>query len=129
MSDERKPVNTKEAPAAIGPYSQAIRTDGFVFCSGQLGLDPATGKLVDGGVEAQTRQALTNLAAVLSSAGSSVSQVVKTTIFVADMADFPKVNAVYGEVFAGDPPARSTVQAAALPLGGLVEIEAIALLS
>ncbi|MEX1019378.1 MAG: RidA family protein [Litorilinea sp.] len=129
MSVERKTVQTEKAPAAIGPYAQAIRTDGYVFCSGQLGLDPATGKLVDGGVEAQTRQALANLTAVLASAGSSVVGVVKTTIFLADMADFPRVNAVYGEVFAGEPPARSTVQVAALPLGGLVEIEAIALLS
>jgi 2-iminobutanoate/2-iminopropanoate deaminase len=126
---DRQPVSTDQAPAAIGPYSQAIRTDGYVFCSGQLGLDPATGKLVEGGVEAQTRRALINLKAVLTGAGSSLAGVVKTTIFLADMADFPKVNAVYGEVFAGDPPARSTVQVAALPLGGLVEIEAIALLS
>lgn len=129
MSVERKPIQTENAPAAIGPYSQAIRTDGYVFCSGQLGLDPGSGKLVEGGVEAQTRQALVNLAAILDSAGSSLDGVVKTTIFVADISDFPKVNAVYGEAFAGEPPARSTVQVAALPLGGLVEIEAIALLS
>lgn len=125
---KRQSVQTEKAPKAIGPYSQAIRTDSLVFCSGQLGLDPATGKLVEGGIEEQTRQALANVQAVLNGADSSVAQVVKTTIFLVDMADFPQVNAIYGEVFAGEPPARSTVQVAALPLGGLVEIEAIALL-
>jgi 2-iminobutanoate/2-iminopropanoate deaminase len=123
----REPVSTRQAPAAIGPYSQAIKTDALVFASGQLGLDPQSGQLAEG-VEAQTRQAIRNLAAVLEAAGSSLEYVVKTTIFVADMADFAAVNGVYGAAFAGAPPARSTVQAAALPLGGLVEIEAIALL-
>ena len=123
----REPVSTRQAPAAIGPYSQAIKTDALVFASGQLGLDPQSGQLA-AGVEAQTRQAMSNLSAVLEAAGSSLANVVKTTIFVADMADFAKVNAVYRATFAGAPPARSTVQAAALPLGGLVEIEAIALL-
>ncbi|MDI9548094.1 MAG: RidA family protein [Chloroflexota bacterium] len=123
----REPVSTRQAPAAIGPYSQAIKTDMLVFASGQLGIDPQSGQLA-AGVEAQTRQAIRNLAAVLEAAGSSLEHIVKTTIFVADMADFAAVNGIYGAAFAEAPPARSTVQAAALPLGGLVEIEAIALL-
>lgn len=123
---KREPVSTQHAPAAVGPYSQAIKTDGIVFLSGQLGLDPATGKLVDG-IEAQTQQAVANLAAVLAAAGSSLDQVVKTTIFVTDMTNFALVNGIYGAAFSGDPPARSTVEVSALPLGGLVEIEAIAL--
>jgi len=122
---QRTVISTPQAPAAIGPYSQAIRTGDLLFASGQLGLDPATGNLVDG-IEAQTRQALTNLQAVLAAAGGSVANVVKTTIFLADMADFATVNAIYGEVFRHEPPARSTVQVAALPKGGLVEIEVIA---
>ena len=124
---QRKAISTQHAPAALGPYSQAIHAGNLVFASGQLGLDPQTGKLQEG-IEAQTRQALANLAAVLTAAGSSVAKVVKTTIFLADMADFAKVNALYGEVFTVEPPARSTVQVAALPLGGLVEIEVIALI-
>lgn len=122
---QRTVISTPQAPAAIGPYSQAIRTGDLLFASGQLGLDPATGNLVDG-IEAQTRQALANLQAVLAAAGGSVANVVKTTIFLADMADFATVNAIYGEVFRHEPPARSTVQVAALPKGGLVEIEVIA---
>ena len=123
--NKRKVISTSQAPAAIGPYSQAIRSGNLLFASGQLGLDPATGALVDG-IEAQARQALTNLQAVLAAAGGSVANVVKTTIFLADMADFATVNAIYGEVFRHEPPARSTVQVAALPKGGLVEIEVIA---
>ena len=123
---QRNVIQTQHAPAAIGPYSQAIRAGNFLFASGQLGLDPQSGKLQEG-VEAQARQALTNIQAVLQSAGSSVDRVVKTTIFLANMADFAKVNAIYGELFQQEPPARSTVQVAALPLGGLVEIEVIAL--
>jgi 2-iminobutanoate/2-iminopropanoate deaminase len=119
-------IRSNSAPAAIGPYSQAIRAGQFVFASGQLGLDPITGKLQDG-VEAQTRQALANVSAVLAASGSSIDKVVKTTLFLANMADFATVNAIYGEHFANEPPARSTVQVAALPLGGLVEIEVIAL--
>ena len=119
-------VRTDKAPAAIGPYSQAVKAEGFVFASGQLGIDPDTGKLADG-VEAQTRQALLNLSAVFEAAGTNLDNVVKTTIFLADIADFPKVNAVYGEFFGSSLPARATVQAAALPLGALVEIEAIAI--
>ncbi len=123
---QRNVIQTQQAPAAIGPYSQAVQTDNFVFASGQLGLDPQTGKLQEG-VEAQARQALSNVQAVLQAANSSIDRVVKTTIFLADMNDFAAVNAVYGELFDQDPPARSTVQVAALPLGGLVEIEVIAL--
>lgn len=123
---QRQVIRSNSAPAAIGPYSQAIRAGQFIFASGQLGLDPNTGKLQDG-VEAQTRQALANIAAVLAAAGSSTDKIVKTTLFLANMADFAAVNAIYGEHFAHEPPARSTVQVAALPLGGLVEIEVIAL--
>lgn len=123
----RSVVVASEAPQAIGPYSVAIQTDGFVFCSGQLGLDPASGELVAGDVEAQTRQALTNLKHVLEAAGSSLDKVVKTTVFLKDMADFPRMNPVYGEFFPSAPPARSTIAVAGLPRGGLVEIEAMAL--
>ncbi len=121
----REKVNTARAPAALGPYSQAIRAGDFVFASGQLGLDPATGEL-RAGIAAQAEQALDNLAAVLEAAGASLADVVKTTIFLADMADFGTVNAIYGARFRDAPPARSTVQVAALPKGGLVEIEMIA---
>lgn len=124
---KRSVVSTSNAPAGIGPYSQAIRAGQFLFASGQLGLDPATGDLREG-IEAQTRQALANLQAVLSEAGASVANVVKTTIFLADLSHFATVNQLYGEVFGHEPPARSTVQVAALPKGGLVEIEVIALL-
>ena len=123
----RDPVTTHQAPAAVGPYSQAIKTDSFVYASGQLGLDPENGTLREG-IEAQTRQVMANLSAVLQASGSSLEHVVKTTIFLIDISDFSKVNAVYDEFFQGVPPARSTVQVAALPLGGLVEIEAVALL-
>lgn len=122
----REAIATQAAPAAVGPYSQAIKTGDFVFASGQLGLDPATGKLQEG-LEAQTHQVLANLSAVLGAAGASMADVVKTTIFLVDISQFATVNAIYGTVFSTPPPARSTVQVAALPLGGLVEIEAIAL--
>ena len=118
-------IKTSAAPAALGPYSQGIRAGDFVFASGQLGLDPATGNLRDG-IAAQTEQALDNLTAVLKTAGAILTDVVKTTIFLADMADFQTVNTIYGARFGGAPPARSTVQVAALPKGGLVEIEMIA---
>lgn len=121
-------IQTKHAPAAVGPYSQAIKIDGLVFVSGQLGLDPETGKLVDG-IEAQARQVLANLNSILTASGSHCDNIVKTTIFLADMADFAAVNSIYAEAFTDAPPARSTVEVSALPLGGLVEIEAIALLS
>ncbi len=122
----RQAIATSGAPAAIGPYSQAIAIDGLLFCSGQLGLDPASGTLVEGGVEAQTERSMQNLTAVLAEAGLAWTDVVKTTIFLADMADFAAVNAVYGGFMPEPPPARSTVQVAGLPKGGLVEIEAIA---
>ena len=121
----RQAISTGGAPGAIGPYSQAIRSGDMVFCSGQLGLDPASGELVDG-VEAQAERALRNLQSVLDAAGLGFDDVVKTTIFLTDMADFATVNAVYARFMPDPPPARSTVQVAALPKGGLVEIEAIA---
>ena len=121
----RDAISTTGAPAALGPYSQAIATGGHVFCSGQLGLDPATGELAEG-VEAQAERAMRNLAAVLEAAGLTPDDIVKTTIFLADIADFAVVNAVYGRYMPDPPPARSTVGVAALPKGGLVEIEAIA---
>ena len=118
-------IRTSAAPAALGPYSQGIRAGDFVFASGQLGLDPSTGNLRQGVAE-QTEQAMDNLTAVLKAAGASLANVVMTTIFLADMADFQTVNTIYGARFDGAPPARSTVQVAALPKGGLVEIEMIA---
>lgn len=126
---KKKVVQTEKAPKAIGPYSQAICTDSMVYTAGQIALDPATMELVAGGVEEQTRQVLTNLRNVLEAAGSSLDHVVKTTVFLQDMADFPKMNAIYAEYFAENPPARSTVAVAALPKGGLVEIEAVAILA
>ncbi|HEY5496442.1 MAG TPA: RidA family protein [Candidatus Limnocylindrales bacterium] len=122
----RTAISTPHAPGAIGPYSQAIRTDGYLFCSGQLGLDPATGEFAAGDVGAQAEQALRNLTAVLEVAGLSFADVVKTTIFLADMADFATVNGIYARFVTDPPPARSTVAVAALPKGGRVEIEAIA---
>jgi len=121
----RQAIQTNGAPSAIGPYSQGIRSGDLVFCSGQLGLDPATGELADG-VEAQAERALRNLQAVLDAAGLSFADVVKTTVFLADIADFVKVNAVYATFMTDPPPARSTFAVGALPKGGLVEIEAIA---
>lgn len=123
----RSAILAPQAPKAIGPYSVAIQTDTFVFCSGQLGLDPASGELVAADVESQTRQALNNLKNVLDSAGTSLDKVVKTTVFLRDMVDFPKMNAIYGEFFTSTPPARSTIAVAGLPKGALVEIEATAL--
>ena len=118
-------VSTPNAPAALGPYSQAVDTGSTVYCSGQLSLDPATGNLADG-VQAQTHQALKNLQAVLNEAGLSLDNVVKTTVFVQDLADFGTVNEIYGTYFHGGFPARSCVQIAALPKNALVEIECIA---
>ena len=123
----RTVVHTDKAPKAIGPYSQAIRTETMIYTAGQTGLDPATGELVAGGVEVQTRQVLTNLKHVIEAAGSSVGNVVKTTVFLTDMSDFPKMNAIYAEFFGENPPARSTVAVAGLPKGGVVEIEAVVL--
>ncbi|HTX73352.1 MAG TPA: RidA family protein [Rectinemataceae bacterium] len=119
-------ITSPEAPKALGPYSQAVSVGDFVFCSGQLGIVPSSGELADG-VKAQADQAMRNLRAVLAAAGSGLDRIVKTTIFLADMADFAVVNEVYGSFFKGAFPARSTVQVAALPKAGRVEIEAIAL--
>ena len=124
---QRERVATSAAPAAIGPYSQAITSGDFVFASGQVALDPATGQLIDGDVRAQTQRALENLAAVLDAAGSSLAQVVKTTVFLTTMSNFAAMNEVYAGYFTGDPPARSTVAVAELPRNALVEVEAIAL--
>jgi 2-iminobutanoate/2-iminopropanoate deaminase len=121
-----KAIETKGAPAAIGPYSQAIGAGETIYCSGQIGLDPASARLVDGGVEAETRRAMANLRAVLGAAGLGFDSIVKTTIFLADLADFEIVNRIYGEHFEPPYPARSTVQVAALPRNARVEIEAIA---
>jgi 2-iminobutanoate/2-iminopropanoate deaminase len=124
---KRESISTDRAPAAVGPYSQAVRVGDFVFAAGQVAIDPAVGKLVEGDVATQTHQVLTNLSAVLEAAGSSLNCVVKTTVFLKDMGQFKTMNAVYAEFFPLDPPARSTVEVAALPLGALVEIEAIAI--
>ena len=120
-------IQTETAPAAIGPYSQAIRANGLVFCSGQIPIDPATGKFVAGGIAEQTEQVLKNLSAVLEAAGSTLERVVKTTVFLADMAEFAEMNEVYGRFFTGQTPARATVAAAGLPRDARVEIEAVAL--
>ncbi len=123
---QREIIVTEKAPKAIGPYSVANRLGELVFTAGQLGLDPATMQIVEGGIEAETRQALTNLKNVLEAAGSSLDRVLKTTVYLRDMGEFALMNAVYGEFFASNPPARTTIQAAALPKGGAVEIEVIA---
>lgn len=122
-------ITTDQAPQAIGPYSQATQSNGLVFCSGQLGLDPATGKLAGEDVESQTRQALKNLCAVLAAAGANMQDVVKTTVFVTDMNDFPVVNQIYAKAFGDHKPARATVQVARLPLDGKVEIECMAMVN
>jgi 2-iminobutanoate/2-iminopropanoate deaminase len=124
----RKVVTTKDAPLPVGPYSQAIVSGDKVFTAGQVGIDPATGKLVGEGVEEQTRQALRNLQAVLAAAGTSLENAVKVTVFLTDMGNFPLVNRVYAEFFPKDPPARSCVGVAALPVGAAVEIEVVAAL-
>jgi 2-iminobutanoate/2-iminopropanoate deaminase len=126
---EKKAVSTKSAPAAIGPYSQAVRVGDFLYTSGQVGLDPATGALVEGGIETQTTRVLDNLKAVLEAAGTDFAHVVKTTVFLKDMGDFAAMNTIYGKYFAPEgvvAPARSTVEVARLPKDALVEIEAIA---
>jgi 2-iminobutanoate/2-iminopropanoate deaminase len=129
MSFKREIVSTEKAPAAVGPYSQGVRAGDFVFTAGQVPLDPETGRLVEGGIEEQTRQVMQNLSQVLEAAGSSLTNVVKTTIFVTDIGDFATVNQVYGSFFPANPPARSTVQVAALPVGARVEIEAVAMVA
>ena len=123
----RKIIESEGAPKAIGPYSQAVVVNGLLFTAGQLGLDPLSGIMVEGGVKAQTLQAMYNLRAIIEEAGSSMALVVKTTIFLADINDFSTVNATYAGFFPENPPARSTVQVACLPKNGLVEIEAVAL--
>jgi 2-iminobutanoate/2-iminopropanoate deaminase len=122
----RRAVSTSAAPSAVGPYSQAIATGDLVFCSGQVGLDPASGDLVPGGIEAETERVLKNLGAVLDAAGCTFADVVKTTCFLADIADFATFNAIYARFFPDPPPARSTFQVAALPKGARVEVEAVA---
>jgi 2-iminobutanoate/2-iminopropanoate deaminase len=126
---ERTIVSTTNAPAAVGPYSQAVRIGDLVFTAGQIGLEPATGVIEGRTIEEQTDQVLRNLKAVLEAAGSSLDRVVKTTVFLADMNEFKRMNAVYTTYFPADPPARSAVQVAALPLGARVEIEAVALVA
>jgi len=120
-------VSTDKAPAAVGPYSQAVLVGNLVYTAGQIPLESATGRLVEGDIGAQTRQVLLNLKAILDAAGSSISDVVKTTVFMVDMGEFKAMNAVYAEFFPAAPPARSTVQVGALPLGARVEIEAVAI--
>jgi len=120
-------IHSAAAPRPVGPYSQALAHGGLVFASGQVPLDPATGALVEGEIEAQTRRVLANLAAVLEAAGSNLSRVLRTTVYLADLADFPRMNAVYAEHFPNEPrPARTTIQAARLPLGARIEIDVIA---
>lgn len=119
-------VATENAPGAIGPYSQAVKNEGVVYCSGQIPLDPATGKIVEGGIEAQTERVLKNLEAVLTAAGASFATVLKTTVYMTDLSEFPKMNAIYGKSFPASSPARATVQVAGLPMGAKVEIDALA---
>ncbi len=128
MGTLREVIATDQAPRAIGPYSQAIRAGNLLFCSGQIPIDPSTGEFVSGGVAEQTEQVMKNLSAVLSAAQSSLINVVKTTVFLADMDDFTAMNEVYGRFFGENPPARATVQAARLPRDAKVEIEAIAII-
>ena len=120
-------IRTDQAPKAIGPYSAGIKTDQLVFTAGQLGIIPDSGNIIDGGIENETRQSLTNIQHILEAAGTSLGMVVKTTVYLRDMNDFTRMNSVYAEFFKENPPARSTVQVAALPKGAAVEIEAIAL--
>lgn len=129
MSVERKIIATTDAPAAVGPYSQAVQAGQFLFTAGQIPIVPQTGKLVEGGIEAQTQQVMQNLSHVLAAAGLSFANVVKATVFVTNLADFATINKVYGTFFEQNPPARSTIQVAALPLGANVEIEMIAVVS
>lgn len=122
---KRKVISTPQAPAAIGPYSQAIATEGLLFISGQLPIDPISGKILDGDIAAKTKQIITNATAIAKEAGTELGRVVKTTIFLTDLGDFQEVNGAYGSFFPDSPPARSTVQVAALPLGSNIEIEFI----
>lgn len=124
---DKEVIHTDAAPGVVGPYSQGVRAGGFIFTAGQIALDPVSGKMVGDTIEEQTRRVLENLKAVLEAAGSGMHKVVKTTVFITDMAQFARMNAVYTEYFPAPYPARSTLPMAALPLGGLVEIECIAL--
>lgn len=128
-TEGKKIVSTEKAPKAIGPYSQAVLVNDLIYTAGQVGLDPATMELVEGGIEEQTRQVLTNLRHVLENADSGLRFVIKTTVFLQDMGDFARMNVIYAEFFPENPPARSTVQVAGLPKGALVEIECIAMLN
>lgn len=123
----KKIISTSEAPGAIGPYSQAIRSGSFLFCSGQIPLDPKSGQIVPGDIAAQTRRVLENIAAILKAEGLTFDHVVKTTIFLTNLGDFQTVNEIYGSYFKQDPPARSTVEVSALPKGANVEIEVVAM--
>ncbi len=122
-------IRTDKAPKAIGPYSVGIKTESLVYTAGQAGIIPETGNLIEGGIENETRQTLTNIQHILEAAGTTIGKVIKTTVFLLDMNDFSRMNAIYAEFFMENPPARSTVQVAALPKGAAVEIEAIALVS
>ena len=126
MSPNRTVIHTDSAPKAIGPYSQAIRAGDFIFAAGQTPIDPATSNLVEGEIETQTRRVLDNIKAVLEASGTGLDQVVKTTVFMTNLGDFARMNAVYAEYFPANPPARSTVQVAALPKGAMIEIECVA---
>lgn len=125
----KKIITTEKAPAAIGPYSVGTVAGNFVFTAGQLGINPETGELVEGGIEAETRQALLNIQNILVAAGSGLQNVLKTTVYLNDINEFGKMNSVYGEFFVDDPPARAAIQAAALPKGAAVQIEAVAAIS
>lgn len=127
FAQEKKVVATKEAPQALGPYSQGIKAGGFVFTSGQISIDPATGRLLEGDIKAQTERVMKNLSAILTAAGSSMDRVVKTTVYLKNLSDFTAMNEVYAQFFKNEPPSRSTVQVAALSKDVLVEIEAVAL--
>jgi 2-iminobutanoate/2-iminopropanoate deaminase len=127
LAPMKKIISTSEAPGAIGPYSQAIRTGSFLFCSGQIPLDPKSGQIIPGDIAAQTRRVMDNIAALLKAESLSFDNVVKTTIFLTNLGDFQTVNEIYGSYFTKDPPARSTIQVAALPKGANVEIEVIAI--
>lgn len=127
MGTARDVIATGSAPSAVGPYSQGIRAGSFFFSAGQIPLDPGTGKMVDGGIEQQTRQVLENIKAVCAAAGAPMSRIVKMTVFMVDLGDFAAMNGVYAEYFPSDPPARSAVQVAALPLGASIEMECVAL--
>ena len=125
---KRETVHTDKAPQAIGPYSQAVKTDKLIFVSGQLGLDPSTGEMADSDIQAETRQALINLKMIIEAAGSGLDKVIKTTVFIKEMNDFPKINEIYAEFFPENPPARACVEVARLPKDGHVEIEAVAVI-